>query len=291
MLGLARGTVQLFPHDPDWETEGKRLSDQLSQILGSAAVDVRHIGSTAIRTAEAKPILDLAVAARNLPEIDCAIPKLKSAGFLHHAENDDKTQRFFCVERDGLVLAHIHAVQAGGQEWRDYNNFRDYMNAFPEAAALYSALKLRLCAQFSTDRSAYTEGKADFIRYALRKAMIYSFLGKTVSLRIDRPIGYVHRKGEKVLVYPINYGYIPGVLGGDGEELDVYVIDSAVPESACSVRIIGAVHRENDVEDKLIGSLSGKEYASDDIARAIDFQEQYYSTKIQTLAERNVFLF
>ena len=88
MLGLARGTVQLFPHDPDWETEGKRLSDQLSQILGSAAVDVRHIGSTAIRTAEAKPILDLAVAARNLPEIDCAIPKLKSAGFLHHAEND-----------------------------------------------------------------------------------------------------------------------------------------------------------------------------------------------------------
>ena len=31
------------------------------------------------------------------------------------------------------------------------------------------------------------------------------YLGKTVTIGIDRPMGYVHVKGEKTLVYPINY--------------------------------------------------------------------------------------
>ena len=46
-----------------------------------------------------------------------------------------------------------------------------------------------------------------------RKALVSSYLGKTVRIKIDRPIGYVHKKPGKTLVYPINYGYIPGVLG------------------------------------------------------------------------------
>ena len=50
-----------------------------------------------------------------------------------------------------------------------------------------------------------------------RHEQVEGYLGKTVTIEIDRPIGYVHHKGEKSLVYPINYGFIPGVLGGDGE--------------------------------------------------------------------------
>ena len=42
-----------------------------------------------------------------------------------------------------------------------------------------------------------------------RHAQVEGYLGKSVSIEIDRPIGYVHHKGEKTLVYPINYGYIP----------------------------------------------------------------------------------
>ena len=63
-----------------------------------------------------------------------------------------------------------------------------------------------------------------------RHAQVESYLGKIVNIEIDRPIGYVHHKGEKTLVYPINYGYIPNVLGGDGEELDVFLVgvDTAV---------------------------------------------------------------
>jgi len=56
-----------------------------------------------------------------------------------------------------------------------------------------------------------------------REALVRSYLGKIVTIGIDRPIGYHHVKKDYTLVYPINYGYVPNVLGGDGEELDVYL--------------------------------------------------------------------
>lgn len=65
--------------------------------------------------------------------------------------------------------------------------------------------------------------------YGERKAQVRSYLGRTVEMVVDRPIGYVHHKKTYSLNYRINYGYIPGVLGGDGEELDVYLYGVSVP--------------------------------------------------------------
>ena len=58
--------------------------------------------------------------------------------------------------------------------------------------------------------------------YIRRKAQVREYLGMTVTIEIDRPVGYIHNKKNYKLEYIINYGYIPGVIGGDGEELDVY---------------------------------------------------------------------
>ena len=114
-----------------------------------------------------------------------------------------------------------------------------------------------------------------------RKAQVKAYLGKTVDIEIDRPIGYVHVKGEKTLVYPINYGYIPGVFGGDGEELDVYLLGVSEPVEKYTVKIIGIVHRENDIEDKLVGAPEGVSFTADEIAKAVHFQEKYYISHIE----------
>ena len=116
-----------------------------------------------------------------------------------------------------------------------------------------------------------------------RQALVRSYLGKTVTIGIDRPIGYHHVKKDYTLVYPINYGYIPNVLGGDGEELDVYLmgVDHPVTEYTC--KIIGIVYRHNDVEDKLIGAPVDAVYTEEQISSAIAFQEQYYSTHVEAL--------
>lgn len=116
-----------------------------------------------------------------------------------------------------------------------------------------------------------------------RKAQVKSYLGKRVTIGIDRPIGYVHRKENYSLTYPINYGYIPGVLGGDGEELDVYLLGVNEPVSECECEIIAIAHRHNDVEDKLVGAPVGMRFTKEGIESAIHFQEQYYDTEVEVL--------
>ncbi|MBR6564006.1 MAG: NUDIX domain-containing protein [Clostridia bacterium] len=120
-----------------------------------------------------------------------------------------------------------------------------------------------------------------------RKAQVKSYLGKTVKIEIDRPIGYLHKKENYALTYPINYGYIPGVIGGDGEELDVYLLGVNEPVTEYLAKIIGIAHRENDVEDKLIAAPEGMVFYQNEIADAIHFQEQYYKTKIEAIYEKS----
>ncbi len=121
------------------------------------------------------------------------------------------------------------------------------------------------------------------IEYFLRKALVDSYLGKTVKIEIDRPIGYVHKKANYSLTYPINYGYIPGVIGGDGEELDVYLLGVEKPVSSYTAKIIAVVHRKNDVEDKLVAAPPEKLFTKDEIAFAVAFQEQYYDSYVQMI--------
>ena len=116
-----------------------------------------------------------------------------------------------------------------------------------------------------------------------RKKLVKSYLGKTVDIKIDRSIGYVHKKENYSLTYPINYGYIPNVIGGDGEELDVYLLGVDNPVNEYTGKIIGIVHRENDVEDKLVMAPEGVIFTQNEVAEQVHFQEQYYKTTIEVL--------
>ena len=116
-----------------------------------------------------------------------------------------------------------------------------------------------------------------------RKNLVKAYLGKTVEIQIDRPIGYVHRKEKYSLTYPINYGYIPGVIGGDGEELDVYLLGVNEPVNEYTARIIAIAYRRDDVEDKLVAAPEGMIFTTDEIEKTINFQEQYYDTDIEVI--------
>ena len=86
-----------------------------------------------------------------------------------------------------------------------------------------------------------------------REQIVRSLLGKTVHVEVDRPIGYRH--GDTV--YPINYGYIPGVIAGDGEAQDAYILGVTEPVSAFDGRVVAVIRRKNDCEDKLVVAPEG----------------------------------
>ena len=106
-----------------------------------------------------------------------------------------------------------------------------------------------------------------------------SYLGKEVNIVIDRPLGSVHPKHDDI-IYPVNYGYIPDTISGDGEEADVYLLGVSVPVRDFVCRIIAVVERLDDVENKLVGAPSGVDFTIEEIESMINFQEQYFDTKI-----------
>ena len=80
-----------------------------------------------------------------------------------------------------------------------------------------------------------------------------------VTVTIDRPMGSFHPQ-HKNLYYPINYGYIEGIIGGDGEYQDAYVIGVDIPLSHFTGKVIAIIHRFNDNEDKWVIAPISKTY-------------------------------
>lgn len=116
-----------------------------------------------------------------------------------------------------------------------------------------------------------------------RKQIIQDYMGKPVHVVVDRPIGYVHRG----LTYPINYGYIPGLLAGNGEEQDVYILGVDEPILEFDGQVVAAICRKNDCEDKLVVAPEGSVFHQGQIAEAVYFQEQYFISTIDSLFRKS----
>ncbi|MBQ4535801.1 MAG: inorganic diphosphatase [Clostridia bacterium] len=104
------------------------------------------------------------------------------------------------------------------------------------------------------------------------------FLGKTVKVVMDRPLGTKHPKHG--FVYETNYGYIPDTISGDGEELDAYVLGQHKPLNTFEGEVIAIIHRLDDDDDKLIVVEKGRKYSDEQIRVLTEFQEQWFKSEI-----------
>ncbi len=97
------------------------------------------------------------------------------------------------------------------------------------------------------------------------------FLGATVDVVIDRPLGSEHPSHG--FVYPVNYGYVPGVRAPDGHFLDAYVLGVERPLATARGICRGVVHRLYEADDKLVICLDDRDPRDDEIHAALAFQE------------------
>ncbi|WP_368289637.1 inorganic pyrophosphatase [Lacticaseibacillus paracasei] len=87
---------------------------------------------------------------------------------------------------------------------------------------------------------------------------------KSVFVKVDRPIGFSDKSHAP---YPINYGYVPTVTGGDGEKQDVYIV----------------VHRADDNEEKWVATTENETFSAAEIAARIHFMEQYFDSTVRLI--------
>ena len=110
-------------------------------------------------------------------------------------------------------------------------------------------------------------------------------IGKRVHVVIDRPLGSVHPEHANI-VYEVNYGYIPGIIGGDGEEQDAYVLGVYEPIESFNGTVIAIVSREDDVEEKWVVAPDAVEFSAEEITKRIAFQEKYFKSAVHTEGSR-----
>lgn len=104
-------------------------------------------------------------------------------------------------------------------------------------------------------------------------------IGDIVTVTVDRPLGSCHPE-HKDICYPINYGYIEGMIAPDGEEQDVYILGVNEVVKRFTGKVIAIIHRFDDAEEKLVVCPETMMFSKDEIMDAVRFQEQYFQSEI-----------
>lgn len=106
-----------------------------------------------------------------------------------------------------------------------------------------------------------------------------NMIGDIVTVTVDRPMGSYHPE-HRDMYYPINYGYIEGIMAPDGEEQDAYIIGVDRPVEKFTGRIIAIVHRFDDVEEKWVVCPDGVTFDKSEIEKQIEFQERFFDSEV-----------
>ena len=104
-------------------------------------------------------------------------------------------------------------------------------------------------------------------------------IGEKVKVIVDRPIGSRHPHHSDI-VYPVNYGYVPGIIAPDDEEQDAYILGVDEPVEEFYGTVIAIIHRTNDCEDKWVVAPDGITFSENEILDAVRFQEQFFESEI-----------
>ena len=109
----------------------------------------------------------------------------------------------------------------------------------------------------------------------------FEFLGVEVKVVVDRPIRSLHP--EHGFKYEVNYGFVPNTVGGDGEEIDAYIIGESDQLKQFTGIVKAVIIRENDVENKLVVVKSEYQLEKSEVRKLTHFQEKFFNSEIVLL--------
>ena len=155
--------IYLEEHDPSWEAWAHEEAEFLRRLLHDFNPVINHVGSTAIPLIKSKPIIDLIVELVRIADFKHVKGIMENEGYICMSESDGRMSfnRGYTPEGYAERVFHIHLRRVGDN---DEILFRDYLNAHPDTAREYEALKLSLISRFRNNRDGYTSAKTDFVK-------------------------------------------------------------------------------------------------------------------------------
>ena len=183
MLPMQDAPIRIVPYDPAWPTrfeiERQRIQETLRQWLIGP---VEHVGSTAVVSLAAKPVIDIIAAVETLENSRPAIKAAETLGYCY-APYRIESMHWFCKPSPAFRTHHLHLVPLDSERWVQSLAFRDYLRAHADIAADYEALKRSLAEKYEFDREAYTEAKGPFVTQVTGRALREGYGGTNQELR------------------------------------------------------------------------------------------------------------
>jgi len=155
--------IEVVDYDPSWPQVFEAERDLLLKALGSAAVAIHHIGSTAVPGLAAKPIIDILIETEDLAALDQRNWEMRSIGYDPKGEFGIPNRRHFQKGGDNRSH-HVHAFKRSDLNVARHVVFRDYLRAHPEVAEAYGRLKQRIAKTCANDSGRYCDGKDAYIK-------------------------------------------------------------------------------------------------------------------------------
>jgi GrpB-like predicted nucleotidyltransferase (UPF0157 family) len=153
--------IEVIDYDSAWPGRYQQWKQRLTNALGSAAVRMEHVGSTAVPGLPAKPVIDIQISVADLHDEPQYAPQLESAGV--QLRSRDELHRYFRPFPGQPREVHVHVCAAGSTWEREHLLFRDYLRAHPATRDAYAEAKKAAARAWPDDRWAYTEAKTGTI--------------------------------------------------------------------------------------------------------------------------------
>ena len=162
--------IIVVAYDPHWPVLFGEIAERVHAAFVHGPLSrIEHVGSTSVPGLSAKPVIDIDVVIPTRADLPEAIARLTALGYTHQGDLGVTSREAFRWLRES-PCHNLYVCAEDSPELRRHLVFRDYLRAHSDDARRYADLKHKLAEQFSDNREAYTDGKAEYIQAVLRKA-------------------------------------------------------------------------------------------------------------------------
>jgi GrpB-like predicted nucleotidyltransferase (UPF0157 family) len=160
--------VEVVDYDPEWPRQFDEQAALIRRALGSAALDIEHVGSTSVPGLAAKPLIDIALSVLDSSQEATYVSKLEAAGFsLIVRERDWFEHRML---RHSTPATSLHVFSRGCPEVEHMKLFRDWLRANDSDRELYQRTKLQLATAAWDFVQQYADAKTSVVREIMQRA-------------------------------------------------------------------------------------------------------------------------
>lgn len=165
---LVDGQIQLAEYDPKWPYLFQREADRVRDALGTQALRVEHVGSTAVPGMVAKPCVDTVLVVADSADENAYLPALEKAGYTLMVREPEWHEHRLLNGPD--VTVNMHVFSDGCDEVERMLRFRDRLHADSDDHAHYVRTKRELAARQWSRMQDYADAKSEVVADILTRA-------------------------------------------------------------------------------------------------------------------------